>query len=78
VAAVKFFAQMRDLTGCRSAVMHSRTIDALIDEGGAIYGPGFISLAASCAVWVNGATVPHDWVFSDDDEVAFLPPMSGG
>jgi molybdopterin converting factor small subunit len=78
VPAVKFFAQMRDLTGCRSGVMHSRTIDALIDEGGAMYGSEFISLAASCAVWVNGEMVPHDWEVSDDDEVAFLPPISGG
>lgn len=76
--AVLFFAQMRDLTGCRRAVMDSRTIDALIDEGGASFGPEFIALAATCAVWVNGETVPTNWVFSDDDEVAFLPPISGG
>jgi molybdopterin converting factor small subunit len=78
VPTVVFFAQMRDLTGVRNVVMRSKTIEALINEGGAIYGADFVCLATSCAIWVNGETVGRDWAISDDDEVAFLPPISGG
>jgi molybdopterin converting factor small subunit len=58
--------------------MNSHTIDALIEEAGATHGPEFTTLVASCSVWVNGETTPRDRVFDDDDEVAFLPPISGG
>jgi molybdopterin synthase catalytic subunit len=42
------------------------------------YGAEFASLLPSCRVWVNGESADFDQTVDDDDEVAILPPVSGG
>jgi len=42
------------------------------------YGSGFAALLGTCKVWVNGDEATPDRVVSDADEVAILPPVSGG
>ena len=42
------------------------------------FGEAFAGVATTCRVWLNGeAAVATDPV-GDDDEVALLPPVSGG
>jgi molybdopterin converting factor small subunit len=52
----------------------------LLDDLRAGYGPEFAAVLDNARVWINGdepsdgaATVLHD-----DDEIAVLPPVSGG
>jgi molybdopterin synthase sulfur carrier subunit len=42
------------------------------------FGAGFADVLATSKVWVNGEEVPRDHPVSDKDEVAVLPPVSGG
>lgn len=42
------------------------------------YGSGFAALLATCKVWVNGEEAVPEQAVSDSDEVAVLPPVSGG
>jgi molybdopterin converting factor small subunit len=35
-------------------------------------------LIPTCKVWVNGEPAERDTVVHDQDEVAILPPVSGG
>jgi molybdopterin converting factor small subunit len=42
------------------------------------FGPDLAELLPRCRVWVNGVAVPMDSPVDDHDEVAILPPVSGG
>jgi molybdopterin synthase sulfur carrier subunit len=42
------------------------------------YGSAFRDVLATCRVWVNGEDADRTSPVSADDEVAVLPPVSGG
>ncbi|MDH4143550.1 MAG: MoaD/ThiS family protein [Acidimicrobiia bacterium] len=42
------------------------------------YGPGFAEVLAGCKVWCNGEPASDDDPLREGDEVAVLPPVSGG
>lgn len=42
------------------------------------YGADFVALLPRCRVWVNGEPCEADRPVADTDEVAILPPVSGG
>jgi molybdopterin converting factor small subunit len=42
------------------------------------YGEALARVFPSCAIWVNGAAASADRVLKGGDEVAVLPPVSGG
>ena len=52
----------------------------LLDGLRAAYGPEFAAVLASARVWVNGdePTAGDATPLQDGDEVAVLPPVSGG
>ena len=77
---VLFFAGARDATSTSRASfdLAGRTLGRLVDQLRARYGPDLEAILPSCAVWVNGAPEPSETVLRAGDEVAFLPPVSGG
>ena len=77
---VLFFASAREAAGTRSALFGSvgRALGQLSDELVARYGPDFGRVLRTCAVWVNGEPAPSSYVLCAGDEVAVLPPVSGG
>jgi molybdopterin converting factor small subunit len=42
------------------------------------YGEALARVFPSCAIWVNGVAASEDRVLKGGDEVAVLPPVSGG
>ena len=42
------------------------------------FGAEFARLLPTCAVWVNGEPAGQDYPVGVADEVAVLPPVSGG
>ena len=46
----------------------------------AAYGDGFAAVLERSRVWINGDEPAHgtETLLADDDEVAVLPPVSGG
>ena len=50
----------------------------LLAAAGDKYGARFVEVLQTCRVWVNGESATADTVLSARDEVAVLPPVSGG
>ena len=78
VATRRLFARAREVAGTGSDVLAGSAVDEVIAAAVARYGVGFAELLPSCRVWLNGEAVPGDTAVSDNDEVAVLPPVSGG
>ena len=77
---VLFFASCRDLIGTGEREMtltDGATVTDLISELASEY-TRFTDLAPSLMVSVNQAYVERDAELQDGDEVAFIPPVSGG
>jgi molybdopterin synthase sulfur carrier subunit len=78
VATLRLFARAREVAGTGSDTVTGCTVDEVI--AGAIdrYGANFAEILTTCRVWVNGEEVPGSHPVGDRDEVAVLPPVSGG
>jgi len=81
---VRLFASLRELAGASQVDVEADTIGEVVSAMSERYGPEFDRLLASGSVVVNGDRIaPGDATAStqrltDDDEVALLPPVSGG
>ncbi len=53
-------------------------MEAVLAAAGVRYGEPFRTLLPTCAVWRNGEPCDPSDLVSDADEVAVLPPVSGG
>lgn len=82
MAAVRllFFARARETAGRSGDVVDAATLGELLTLARGRYGPTFADVLATSRVWVNGddAVAGDRTVLSDGDEVAVLPPVSGG
>ena len=50
----------------------------LIEEASRMFGPAFTELVPTCRVWRNGEPASAIDPIAPGDEVALLPPVSGG
>jgi sulfur-carrier protein len=77
---VLFFAGASEAAGVRSAKFDGsvRTVGDLVEQLFATYGAHFQAVASTCAIWVNGLPVQPGTMVHEGDEVAVLPPVSGG
>ena len=75
---MRFFAQARDAAGVSSAVLPGETVGAALDAAVDAYGSGFAEVLAASKVWRNGEPTDRDEPTADGDEIAVLPPVSGG
>ncbi len=78
MAILRLFAQAREAAGTGSASFDGSTVDEVIGAAIAEYGDTFAAVVKLSKVWVNGEEVPLSSAISDKDEVAVLPPVSGG
>ena len=77
---VLFFARAREAAGCSADTFDAPTLGALLAAARDRYGAPFSEVLASSRVWVNGDEPPlgDDTVLAESDEIAVLPPVSGG
>ncbi|HEY2346588.1 MAG TPA: MoaD/ThiS family protein [Xanthomonadaceae bacterium] len=73
-----YFASLRDAAGCGQEVVEvaSASLDALYE--GARSRHGFALPRERLRVARNGAFVAWNEVAMEGDEIAFIPPVSGG
>jgi sulfur-carrier protein len=78
MARIRLFASAREAAGTREDTFPGATVGDVLDAATARYGPVFAGIVDTAAVWCNGEAVDRDHLVGDDDEVAVLPPVSGG
>jgi len=78
VAVLRLFASARDAAGTARDHIPGATVADVLLEASRRYGPTFTEVLATCRIWVNGDEADPDAGVSDQDEVAVLPPVSGG
>ena len=75
---VRLFAAHRELAGTSRLDASGHTVGEISDALAAEHGERFAQIAAVSSFVVNGDRASRDTVIADGDEVAILPPVSGG
>lgn len=78
MAIVRLFAAAREAAGCGVDELPGATVGEVIDAACARYGASFADVLASSRVWCNGEPAEATDAVTLTDEVAVLPPVSGG
>jgi len=78
MATLRLFASVREEAGERSIDFEAETVGGVLDQANEKFGSHFAELAQTCRVWVNGEPADRETAVSTGDEVALLPPVSGG
>lgn len=76
--ALRLFAAARTAAGTGSASFPGATVGEVLDGAAAAFGPEFVTVLAASRLWLNGRPVDRDEPVTDVDELAVLPPVSGG
>jgi molybdopterin converting factor small subunit len=78
VARLRLFASAREAAGTGRDDVPGATVDDVLAAARERYGDRFAAVLDGCRVWRNGEQVAGSEPVADDDEVAVLPPVSGG
>ena len=75
---MRLFASAREAAGTGADVFDETTVAAVLVAAEKRYGPSFSNVLGSCRIWVNGDAAVAEMSVGPQDEVAVLPPVSGG
>jgi molybdopterin synthase sulfur carrier subunit len=78
MVAIRLFAAARDAAGVARDEVPGNTVGDVLDAARIRYGEPFAGVLAHSTVWCNGETAELDRPVGGADEVAVLPPVSGG
>ncbi|MFT3852220.1 MAG: MoaD/ThiS family protein [Ilumatobacteraceae bacterium] len=75
---LRLFASAREAAGTGRATVAGATVGEVLTAAVAAYGGHFADVLGTCKIWVNGDDADVATPVGDADEVAVLPPVSGG
>ena len=78
VPNLRLFASARDAAGVARDVVPGSTVEELLGSARVRYGERFAAVLDTCKIWVNGEPAELSQALGPTDEVAVLPPVSGG
>jgi molybdopterin converting factor small subunit len=78
MAVVRLFAAARDAAGTGRDNLPGITVGDVLNEASRRYGDRFTAVLATCKIWVNGEPAGLQDAIGSTDELAVLPPVSGG
>ena len=78
MARVLLFASAREAAGRSRDAIDGSTVGEVLTLATHRFGPSFAAVLGSCTVWLNGEQCTPDAAVTAEDEVAVLPPVSGG
>jgi molybdopterin converting factor small subunit len=78
MAVLRLFAAARTAAGTARDLVPGDSVAEILASATERYGDGFAAILPTCAVWVNGEPADGSRAVDERDEVAVLPPVSGG
>lgn len=78
MAKIRLFASAREAAGTGSDRIDGTTVAEVLGSAVERYGEHFAEVLDTCRIWVNGDDASADTAIGPDDELAVLPPVSGG
>jgi molybdopterin converting factor small subunit len=78
MATLRLFGPAREQAGIGSTEIPGRCVGAVLAEAETRFGTGFAQVVRTSHIWVNGNPAESEDLVRDDDEVAIIPPVSGG
>ena len=78
MARVRLFANLREMAGTSQAEVEGGTVGEVAAALSARYGPDFDRRMQAARIWKNGEEAAPSDLVSEADELAVIPPVSGG
>jgi molybdopterin converting factor small subunit len=78
MAVVRLFAAARDAAGTGRDELPGATVGDVLAAASQRYGARFTDVLGTCKIWVNGEPASLQDMVGAADELAVLPPVSGG
>jgi molybdopterin converting factor small subunit len=78
MAHLRLFGPAREAAGVARADIAGYTVGQVLTAAESLYGAAFTSVLSTSKIWVNGESATAALPVADDDEVAVIPPVSGG
>ena len=78
MAHLRLFGPAREAAGTARIILPGQNVAEIIAGAEAQFGEAFSQVVAVSNIWVNGEPVEPDAPVRDSDEVAVIPPVSGG
>ena len=78
MAVLRLFAAAREAAGVSSDRFDASSVAEVLDQAVERYGADFAAVLAGSRIWLNGDPSTPNQVVTERDEVAVLPPVSGG
>jgi molybdopterin converting factor subunit 1 len=75
---VRLFAALREAAGASEVESAGRTVGEIADALASAHGERFAKVASVSSFVVNGERATRETPVAEGDEVAILPPVSGG
>lgn len=79
MATLRLFASIKESAGnCGQLDLEAQTIGELLNLATKKLGANFDEQIQICRIWLNGEPAELTAAITSNDEVALLPPVSGG
>jgi molybdopterin converting factor small subunit len=78
VAHLRLFGPAREAAGTAGITLPGQNVAEIIAAAQARFGEAFTQVVAISNIWVNGDPAQPEDPVHDGDEVAVIPPVSGG
>lgn len=78
MARLRLFGPARQAAGTASITLPGQSVSEIIAVAEEQFGETFSLVLSTSKIWLNGEPVETDAPVKDEDEVAVIPPVSGG
>ncbi len=78
MARLRLFGPAREAAGIAEAYLPGRCVGDVVAAAEARFGADFSQILKVSRIWVNGDDAEPGALVNDNDEIAVIPPVSGG